>query len=254
MSGTASIFSLKAIRTAINHPEHGWKTTHFWGPVANWGLVGAAVWDATQKGPEVISLPMTSSLCIYSALFMGFAWRVQPRNYLLLSCHAFNECAQLYQLGRGYTYQQELRGKGETPPDSFNPIAFGSILAFGAGCAAFGGPLQAAALRLKMPEKVQQIFLHPAGPFTFHFWAPSWKWMLSVSNLIDFNKPVENISTMQQTALCATGFIWTRYSFVITPVNYNLAAVNVGLALTGSYQLARKLKSEWANKDEMKTT
>lgn len=69
--------------------------------------------------------------------------------------------------------------------------------------------------------------------------------MLSVSNLVDFNKPVENISTMQQTALCATGYIWTRYSFVITPVNYNLAAVNVCLAITGTYQLGRKLKSEW---------
>lgn len=43
----------QAARAAFMHPEHGWKTTHFWGPVANWGLVGAAVADAVQKGPEV---------------------------------------------------------------------------------------------------------------------------------------------------------------------------------------------------------
>lgn len=28
-------------------------------------------------------------------------------------------------------------------------------------------------------------------------------------------------------ALAATGFIWVRYSFVITPVNYSLAAVGL---------------------------
>lgn len=129
----ASAFSLKALRAAITHPEHGIKTTHFWGPVANWGIVGATVIDVTTQGPEVISLPMTSSLCIYSALFMGFAWRVQPRNYLLLSCHAFNECVQLYQLRRGYNYQQQLKESGKTPTDDrFSPVAFGSFTAAGA--------------------------------------------------------------------------------------------------------------------------
>lgn len=40
---------------------------------------------------------MTTVLCIYSALFMRFAWMVQPRNYLLFACHFTNEIAQLYQ-------------------------------------------------------------------------------------------------------------------------------------------------------------
>lgn len=30
---------------------------------------------------------------------------------------------------------------------------------------------------------------------------------------------------MPRVALAATGFIWVRYSMVITPVNYSLAAV-----------------------------
>jgi hypothetical protein len=38
----------------------------------------------------------------------------------------------------------------------------------------------------------------------------------------------------------ATGIIWSRYSFVITPVNYNLFSVNAFMAVTGSYQLYRK--------------
>lgn len=80
----------------------------------------------TQKPPEMISGNMTSgrkfvlnwtstwndigphpsppsgvaAMCVYSALFMRFAWMVQPRNYLLLACHASNESVQLYQLSR----------------------------------------------------------------------------------------------------------------------------------------------------------
>lgn len=44
-------------------------------------------------------------LCVYSLLFMRFAWMVQPRNYLLLACHASNEAAQCYQLSRKITYE-----------------------------------------------------------------------------------------------------------------------------------------------------
>lgn len=40
------------------------------------------------------------AMCVYSALFMRFAWMVQPRNYLLLACHISNETVQLYQLSR----------------------------------------------------------------------------------------------------------------------------------------------------------
>nr|VWO95403.1 Calcium-transporting ATPase (EC [Ganoderma boninense] len=40
-------------------------------------------------------------------------------------------------------------------------------------------------------------------------------------------------------ALAATGFIWVRYSFVITPINVSLAAVNFFVGSTGLGQLAR---------------
>lgn len=40
--------------------------------------------------------------------------------------------------------------------------------------------------------------------------------------------------------MTATGVIWSRYSMVITPKNWNLFAVNVFMAGTGIVQLYRK--------------
>ena len=82
-----------ALRTWINSPT-GPKTTHFWGPVANWGFVVAGLND-TKKPEEQISGPMTGALTVYSGLFMRFAWRVQPRNYILLACHTANASVQV---------------------------------------------------------------------------------------------------------------------------------------------------------------
>lgn len=67
--------------------------------MANWGFVLAGIAD-TQKPPEAISGNMTGVLCVYSLLFMRFAWMVQPRNYLLLACHACNEVVQANNLRR----------------------------------------------------------------------------------------------------------------------------------------------------------
>lgn len=74
-------------------------STHFWGPVANWGLPIAAISDM-KKSPEIISGRMTFALSCYSLLFMRFAYKVQPRNWLLLACHLTNETAQLIQASR----------------------------------------------------------------------------------------------------------------------------------------------------------
>lgn len=239
-----------AFKAAFFNPDYGWKTTHFWGPVANWGLIGAAVYDGTTKGPEVISLPMTSTLCLYSAMFMRFAWKVQPRNYLLFACHAFNECAQLVQLYRGYTYQQEKekRDLEEGKPlvasndkFKFDPLLFAGLMAGGVGVGALGGRMKAMTMALPMPENVRHLLGHPAGPFHIHFWAPLAKWLLSISNLMDYNRPVENVSLSQQSVLCATGLIWARYSTVIIPKNWSLVVVNLALAGTAGYHLSRKI-------------
>ena len=105
-----------AFQAWVNSPA-GPKTTHFWGPVANWGLVLAGLMDL-KKPAESISVNMTGVLCAYSALFMRFAWMVTPRNYLLLSCHVCNEAVQGYQLSRALRHQWGMDGGSEAaaPP------------------------------------------------------------------------------------------------------------------------------------------
>jgi len=85
-------------------------STHFWGPVANWGLPIAAISDM-KKSPEIISGRMTFALTCYSLLFMRFAYKVQPRNWLLFACHFTNEGAQLVQGSRLIKYNMEKKLK-----------------------------------------------------------------------------------------------------------------------------------------------
>ncbi|XP_075238123.1 mitochondrial pyruvate carrier [Lycorma delicatula] len=78
-------------------------STHFWGPVANWGIPIAAIADV-RKSPEYISGKMTFALCVYSMMFMRFAWKVQPQNMLLFACHFTNETLQIIQGVRFVNY------------------------------------------------------------------------------------------------------------------------------------------------------
>jgi hypothetical protein len=89
-------------------------------------------------------------------------------------------------------------------------------------------------------QRIASFWNHPAGPKTIHFWAPTFKWGISIANIADLQRPADKISVPQQCAIAATGVIWSRYSTQITPVNYNLLAVNIFMAATGSYQLYRK--------------
>ncbi|KOM53305.1 hypothetical protein LR48_Vigan09g196400 [Vigna angularis] len=93
--------------------------------------------------------------------------------------------------------------------------------------------------------KLQALWNHPAGPKTIHFWAPTFKWGISIANIADFSKPPEKLSYPQQIAVTATGIIWSRYSTVITPKNWNLFSVNIAMAGTGLYQLSRKLRHDY---------
>ena len=70
----------------------GPRTIHFWGPLANWGFVVAGIMDM-NKPMELVSERMTFTLMCYSGMFMRFAWRVQPRNFMLFACHAANASA-----------------------------------------------------------------------------------------------------------------------------------------------------------------
>ncbi|KAK7685271.1 Mitochondrial pyruvate carrier 2 [Cerrena zonata] len=88
-------------------------------------------------------------------------------------------------------------------------------------------------------SKFQSFMNHPAGPKTVFFWAPIMKWCLVAAGLKDLSRPADKLSVSQNVALAATGFIWVRYSLVITPVNYSLAAVNFFVGSTGLGQLGR---------------
>ncbi|KAI6121768.1 UPF0041-domain-containing protein [Pisolithus sp. B1] len=94
-----------------------------------------------------------------------------------------------------------------------------------------------------VPSKFSAFLNHPAaGPKTVFFWAPMMKWCLVAAGLKDLDRPAEKLSVSQNVALACTGFIWVRYSFVITPVNYSLAAVNFFVGSTGLAQLGRIAK------------
>jgi len=102
-------------------------------------------------------------------------------------------------------------------------------------------------------SRFQSFMNHPAGPKTVFFWGPVMKWCLVAAGLKDLNRPAEKLSVSQNVALAATGFIWVRYSFVITPVNYSLAAVNFFVGSTGLGQLARIAHYQYAQKGETPT-
>ncbi|CAJ1791772.1 unnamed protein product [Sphenostylis stenocarpa] len=68
------------IRSFWNSPT-GLRSTHFWGPTFNWSLPLAAAMD--MKNPaETISGKMTGVMCVYSALFMRFAWVIRPITHI----------------------------------------------------------------------------------------------------------------------------------------------------------------------------
>jgi hypothetical protein len=101
-----------------------------------------------------------------------------------------------------------------------------------------------------MASKLAAFWNHPAGPKTIHFWAPTFKWGISIANVADFSKPPEKLSYPQQIAVTATGVVWSRYSTVITPKNWNLFSVNVAMAATGIYQLSRKIRQDYMSVPE----
>ncbi|KAI8453847.1 mitochondrial pyruvate carrier [Phakopsora pachyrhizi] len=88
-------------------------------------------------------------------------------------------------------------------------------------------------------SKLTGFLNHPTGPKTIFFWAPMFKWGLVIAGVKDLGRPAEKLSLSQNIALAATGLIWVRYSFVITPINYPLASVNLFVGATGFTQLYR---------------
>jgi len=221
-------------------------TTHFWGPIANWGLSISAIYDASTKGPEIINERMSATQVCYSALFMRFAWQIQPRNYILLTCHMANVGAQSNQIRRWG--ENQLAVDPEKAPAKLQNLG---MMAGGAGAALAATliarkPIMAAFMGAGGP--MTAIASAPAGPFYIHFWAPNFKWALSFNNIVDYQRPTDQISLSMTSALTLTGAIFMRWSFVITPKNYSLFFVNMALFSSSGFHLSRKIKADYIDK------
>ena len=81
MIGRISAQIMSEVGGASENPA---KLYGFVGACCNWFLGLSALYDASTKGAEVISLPMTGVMLCYSTLFGRWAgWAVTPRNYVL---------------------------------------------------------------------------------------------------------------------------------------------------------------------------
>lgn len=105
---------------------------------------------------------------------------------------------------------------------------------------ALSGDLRASAAMATFSARLRGLWDHPAGPKTIFFWAPTFKWGISIANISDLQRNPDDVSLPMQLAVTATGLIWSKYSLDITPKNYNLLAVNAFMACTGMIQLYRK--------------
>lgn len=212
----------EAVSTAAKEePKSWWNNTQWWGTagaLAGWGMSGAAIYDALESSPEVISLNMTGVLLVYSSLFARWAFVVKPQNLLLAGCHVTNVAAQMNQLRRAIEYKKE-NGKDEEVDDIMKKA--GATAAAGAACV-LGGPMVQSAIVNANLGVVSTVAAAEAGPFTVHFWAPMSKWMISGASFLELDRPTEKISLAQYSALTLTGFFFSRYALLVTPINYTL--------------------------------
>ncbi|CAI8599528.1 unnamed protein product [Vicia faba] len=75
--------------------------------------------------------------------------------------------------------------------------------------------------KLSLNAYLKDLIASPVKSLAVHFWAPTFKWGISIANIADFSKPPDMISYPQQIAVMATGLIWANYSTVITPCKQN---------------------------------
>ncbi|XP_048766783.1 probable mitochondrial pyruvate carrier 2 isoform X2 [Ostrea edulis] len=89
-----------------------------------------------------------------------------------------------------------------------------------------------------VPPRLQPLWNHEIGPKTIFFWAPLVKWILVGAGIGDLTRPAENISLFQSSSMLS-GYIWTRWCFIIQPKNLNLALINFLVAVNGTIQCVR---------------
>lgn len=221
-----------------------WTSAEFWGrlgAIAGWGMSASAIYDASVKGPEIISLNMTGVLIVYSSLFARWAYIVKPQNLLLASCHVANVTAQLNQLRRALQYKLDQGQKEEVETYAYNAAA---VVGTGAGCVLAGPTVRSKLINSNL-GMLSTIAAADAGPFTVHFWAPMSKWLISGASFMDLNRPTDQISIAQYSALTLTGAFFSRYALLVTPINYTLCSVNIALFGSSAWHLGRKINADY---------
>lgn len=247
---TKAAAAAKTAAETAEKPSVGWwRSPEFWGfagSIAAWGMSGAAIYDSALQGPEVISLTMTPVLMVYSGLFARWAWVVKPRNLSLMYCHIANVVAQTNQMRRALEYKISC-GEEEQVKEMLQKVG---VLGGVTAAAIIGGPTARTALTGANLGVVSSIAAADAGPFTVHFWAPMSKVFISGASMLDLNRPTDQISLPQYAALTATGFFFTRYALLVTPINYTLSSVNVALFLSSFWHFGRKVKADFVDDKE----
>ena len=221
---------ISEVQGANDHPA---KFYGFIGACCNWFLGLSAVYDASSKGPEVISLNMTCVMLAYSTLFAGWAgWAVSPRNYVLAGSHIFNVIAQCNQLRRCLLHKLEHGGekaKAEVSTMATKAAAGGAVI-----CAAV---MSRNTIKAVVAPYGPAYLASAGGPFTIHPWPPVTKLLISGTSMMELDRPTEKISFSQYAALTLTGAIFTKYGMAVTPINYPLSSVNVLLFLSSGWHL-----------------
>ena len=237
--------SLAATAATAVAPALGWwSDAKFWGflgAIAGWGMSLAAIKDAISSGPEIISENMTFVMLIYSALFAWWAWVVNPQNLLLCACHCANILAQSNQARRLVAFKLANGQGAEVNAMGMKALA----VAVGGAACVVGGPTVQGAVVAANIGGLSAVAASKAGPFTVHFWAPMSKWLISGASFLDLNRPTDKISLAQYSALTFTGFFFTRYALLVSPINYVLCSVNIALFLSSGWQLGRKIKADY---------
>ena len=152
-----------------------WVSAEFWGAAgaaAGWGMTGAAIYDASMAGPEIISLNMTSVMIVYSSLFARWAWVVKPRNLALCACHVSNIVAQTNQMRRAIVHKLDSGEEEQVKEIGMKAAAFGATVG---GLVVAGPTIQSAVVGANLGP-ISTGAAAAAGPFTVHFWAPMSKW------------------------------------------------------------------------------
>ncbi|XP_022221372.2 mitochondrial pyruvate carrier 4 isoform X1 [Drosophila obscura] len=97
----------------------------------------------------------------------------------------------------------------------------------------------------RVPALLRPFWTSPTGPQTVFFWGPVVKWCVVLAGLGDLlNRQPHLISKKQTLVLALSGVLWSRWSMVIRPRNYNYMACNAVMSASQTLQLWRSISND----------